>query len=120
MGATAWPQRLDDGTVLVALHVEGQRRRIRELVEVLVAQWVASEQNGGQAIPEGLAKLPTVESCEEGGADVVLESHGGNSIWHGVAVRFQTWLITNTMDLRWVALHDRVSGETHRPLTIGG
>ena len=115
-----WPERLEDGTAVVALHLEGERRRIREQVEVLVAQWVTSEQRTGQPIPDGLAKLPIVERRDEGGADVVLESRGSNRIWHGVAVRFQTWLITHTTDLRWVAVHDRVGGETHRPLIIGG
>ena len=120
MVASTWPQRLEDGTAVVALHVEGDRRRIREQVEVLVAQWVASEQKGGQPIPDGLTKLPLVEPCDGAVADVVLESRGSNRIWHGVAVRFQTWLITHTMDSRWVALHDRVGGETRRPLIISG
>ena len=119
MVTSTWPQRLEHGTAVVALHVEGERRRIREQVEVLVAQWVASEQGAGQPIPDGLTKLPIVEPCDEGGADVVLESRASNPMWH-VAVRFQTWLITHTTDLRWVAVHDRVEGETHRPLIIGG
>ena len=119
MAAEAWPQRLEDGTAVVAVHVEGQRPRIREHVEVLVAQWVASEQVDGHAFPEGLIKLPTVEPCDERGADVVLESRGNNPTWGRVVVRLEIWMMTHTRDLRAVAYHDRIGGETRKPVIIG-
>lgn len=118
MPDTTWPRRLEDGSVLISLHVEGEWQRIRELVELLVAQWVAHEQSVGPTVPEGLTDLPHVESCSSGGADVVFRSRGENTTWYRPIMRFETWMMIHTTGLRAESLEDRVGGESRKPLRI--
>lgn len=119
MSRSLWPQKREDGSVLVAVRLRAAPSLVRE-IEALLANWkswISAERRVD--LGESLIRDPYIVAHSGDVVDVVFEGRSGSRLWRDWLVSFTSELKRAHPELKREGFWDLVGGSPNPASTHG-